>query len=264
MTTPERIGTQVGTEVAKAVGEVTKEVLSNLLGPPSAELGHRIGNSIAYWRSDNLLKLYTKLQKKYESSGFPKQALDRLPFGFKALIVEEGSREDDDSIQKLWVNLLGSAIDKGYSEQLKSIAQDLRNLTPLTVKVLMAIKHQNGERETPSEIDPIDRRISFQLASIENADLERAVAVIQKLGLVTGIGFKLDGYDLGINADDFSGEVRQLAEQIRSALTSHIEQPSSGANYVYDRKKTKSSGSFIWFPMELSVYGHHFIETCVD
>lgn len=264
MSTPERIGVEIGTEVAKAIGDATREALSNLLGPPSNEAGHLIGNSIAYWRTENLLKLYEKIQKKYENKGFPKKALSRLPFGFRAMIVEEGSKEDDDYIQKLWANLLESAIDKGYSEQLKSVALDLRNMTPLSVKVLMAIKHQRGEREVPKNINPNNRHHAFQLSYAENADLERAVAVNQKLGLVSAIGMKIDSYDLGLDPSSYSGEVRILADQLQRSLTSSLELPALASDYVYERKKTKASGDFVWFPMELTVYGLHFIQSCVD
>lgn len=263
MTSGEQFSVQVGAEVAKSIGEAAKEALMNLLGPPTAEMGQFVGDRIAYWRADNLVKVYEKFRYAYRHRQYPAEALARLPIGFRALIAEESSKEDDDDLQQLWANLLSAAVEDGYTDQLKSIAQDLQSMTPRSVKMLLAIEAQEGERKVPEKVDAFDRKYAFEVCAYSDAELERGLAVLSRLGMIAPVGDQISANEIVRSNLAISDKDVDLAKSIIGALLDYMEIPPLLSELNFRRLKTKNSGSFVWFQMDLSRYGKEFLKVCI-
>lgn len=138
MTTPE----QIGTEVAKGIGEAARDALSNLLGPPTTELGQWASDHIARWRASNLVGMYKRFKSKYEDQEYPKEAIDRLPFGFRVLLVEEASKEERGDIQEMWACLLKSALDGNLGEDPQVYVKVVSEFSPLMALCLRVVSQQ--------------------------------------------------------------------------------------------------------------------------
>lgn len=263
MSSAEQFGVQVGSEVAKAVGEAAREAITNLIGPPTKEAGMLAGDLIANWRAGNLVRIYKKFLLETDGLELPAEALKRLPFGFRELVLEQGSREDQPCLQDAWARLLATSVEQGYLEAHKSYANDIQSLTPLGAFILVAISKQGGA-SSPDKLDTEVLLASTRdLVERSDAEIEAALAILLKLGMLNVFPDKLDNWDVGSLNENFGDDVGALANAVRLILLDTVERSAFEPTKKY-RTIDLSGHKVMWFEMWLSPYGENFYSACIE
>jgi len=147
-------------EGSKAISEVSK------FGVKTLETGEKIGGFITrltginddsiigllndrvqFFRWEGQCRMADKYNKK-----FPKQLMQPIPPKFLIPILENASLEENDDLQDLWVNLLGSWTNAEYKEEKRMTYIDtIKFLTPQDAKILDIIyKYDRENRRTES------------------------------------------------------------------------------------------------------------------
>ena len=252
-----------GLEVAKNLGEAAKEVVINLFGPPTKELGMLFGDVIADWRAKNLVAVYQKFLKLSEALKLPPEALQRLPLGYRALVFEQSSREERASLQAIWAKLLATSLVEGYSEAHHSYAIDIQSLTPLGARILSAIHGQMGAIKFDPKLGAKLLVLTSDLVSQTDADLEASLAILLKLGMVAAFPDRLDKADLRSLNDEFGDDVGALANAVRLLMLDEVERPAFEPSRKF-QKVTLGENKYLWFDMTLSPYGENFFIACVE
>lgn len=262
MSTPE----QIGTEVAKGIGEAAKEIIVNLLGPSTSEAGLFAGDLVANWRMKNLIKVYEKASESFEGKKLPKEAIERLPFGFRALFIEEASKEDEDSVQYLWAALLKQALEQKLGDQPKLYLQVLQNFSPLMVLCLKAISEQQsqafaGQIRFVFGTDQPDRAKS--LAEFSDADIRVAIERLVQLGVLEKIKKRLE-LDMGMSRLGYFGRRSEPASQeglyqLAQATETFANEPEIGIESAVIRRKIPEFGEVVILALGVTHFGSKIV-----
>lgn len=268
MNSAEQFGIQVGSEVAKAVGEAAKEAMTDLIGPSSREVGALFGDKIAEWRLKNLIKAYERVKTRYPDSRLPKEAIERLPFGFRALFIEEASREENAEIQKMWAQLLITSLQGGYRDEYKAFAQDLRYLNPSLVLIIEAIRvqPQGYARQKLFEATdcPLSNEHAAVLAGYADEHIQANLASMLKLGIGSCLPNFIDNGDLGpLSSGYYETESAELAASVALAMQQSIPLQPPDPEKRYSKCVWRDELQGIWFDHELTAYGARFTSACM-
>jgi hypothetical protein len=132
---------------AKVAGESIEALAkaSGVLGPVKA-LADYLSAKIYYRHLPNLAAEATKAAKMIEALGLPRAAVpDKLVLS----ILEEGAREDDESMQERWANLIANAATVGTAEVRAAFPRILSELEPgeaAKLNLLASLVEQAGDR----------------------------------------------------------------------------------------------------------------------
>jgi len=111
------------------------ELMQKLLGRPAAELGGIWGDSLAVYRFKRRLRHLKRVQEMISDAGFEPQA---VPLKLLVPILQNGSLEEDDTLQDKWAALLvNAAHDEG--ETLAIFVNILSQLSGRDARVLEII-----------------------------------------------------------------------------------------------------------------------------
>ncbi|MEL6416811.1 MAG: hypothetical protein AAFQ15_17930, partial [Pseudomonadota bacterium] len=234
------------------------------------ELGVFAGDKIAEWRASNLAKVYIKFKEKYEGLSLPSEAISRLPFGIRALFVEEASKVESSDLQELWATLLVSSIEAGAPIEFENLLIDLRKLTPLSVKVLLLIQSQPREaqaikRNSYSRLDSVfsswafDADTMLSVFSESDKQIEAAFSNLIRLQLVRPSS---DVPDVSrITTTHFEAE--ELAVAISRLIEEYVALPTEEPEREFMRSTNDSGENVLFFRAEVSNYGYTLLEYCL-
>ena len=216
------VAKEVGVGFAEAVN--IGKILQGLFPAPIEEINKLLADRVMYWRAKQLLNLCKKLANKFDEAGIhsTKQISPKLAIK----ILEEGSLEDDDSLQELWANLATNAMNPDFKEEVRySFTDIIKSLTPLDVNLFIFIK--KNSREFIEE--------QFEETTVANYKwLERET-------IIKGTNTAINGYRLSI----FNLMRMQLVMPV---------QPGAilGGNYIDDRL------------IALTPFGDAFYKACTE
>jgi hypothetical protein len=127
MNTPEEQALELAKKCIEQVFEPYKDIVHNLLGPATNQIGLSLGDQVAFWRSKRLLRFLKDFYQFALDSGFKMKPIPpRLLFP----ICESASLEDEEDLYTRWIALLANAARTDYdSEILPCFPDILRQLT---------------------------------------------------------------------------------------------------------------------------------------
>jgi len=133
-------------EVTTITGSGTALFLATkLLGKPAAEVGELFTDYVRAWRLANLARIAEKLQTKLRGRGLPME-VKPLPTGIGLVLVEAASREDDETLQSLWANLLANHSDPQADVDLdKDLVEVIRQLSAVDARVMTYLSEQTPD-----------------------------------------------------------------------------------------------------------------------
>lgn len=197
---------KMGLEVAKAGLEKAKEFAGKLVTPAIEEAGGILQDTVKYWRVKNQVKILLKAKKYFEKKGLDPQ---HVPLKVLVPLLENGSLEDDESIQDKWAALLANAADPDTSDSVSpTFPQILKELSPKEVALLDKIYDEIVSR-------PDDERFTIQFEKqkivvhfrMPSEDFDVIVDNLSRLGLcqppTTGGGMTFREYSVVIRTYDF-------------------------------------------------------------
>ncbi len=128
-------------EIVKAVAQGTVEgafapfgkLVTNLLGPITEEMGHSLRDRFLAYRTSRTKRLLGRVQEIFEE-----QQIEPQPVRPKLLaaVLENGSLEEDDSLQDRWAMLLVNSSARRGKDLLPSASEILKQLNPWEVMLL--------------------------------------------------------------------------------------------------------------------------------
>lgn len=154
--------------ILEEITEPLKEFLSKILGPPSSELGEFLADRVRLWRFKQAMHILVEAQTILRSLGVNPQKVN-----LKTLIpiIEFGSLEEDESMQRRWASLLANAANPKYSPSIPpAFPEILKQLSPNDALVLDNI----FDTELPKL--PADR-ISWESGGVYVNGLESALGI---------------------------------------------------------------------------------------
>lgn len=137
-------------EVSKAVQEGSKAVTKSLevaekFGAfivrvtKDSELVGLVKDQLKFFRAENQFEMAKKYIERYGN-----QPMKPIPPKFLIPILQNGSLEDDNNLQDIWVNLLGSFTNKNYKGERRMAYIDIiKSLNPLDAHILKEIYEIN-------------------------------------------------------------------------------------------------------------------------
>lgn len=119
--------------------EKSGNFISKLTGVTDSGFLGIIEDKVSFYRYEIQCKLAEKYNKKYGN-----QPMQPIPPKFLIPILENASMEDDDSLQDLWINLLGSWTNEDYKEERRLAFVDIiKALTPTDALILKMFYNQS-------------------------------------------------------------------------------------------------------------------------
>jgi hypothetical protein len=152
-------------ELAKAVAEGTAEgltrslheIVRNLAGPISKEVGEYFGEIAVAWRlKKRALRIASLGQALISASVVSKRP---IPLKILLPLLNDASLEDDQELQDCWASLLASAADGDAVEITRAYVEILRELTSRDARLLQWIRHREPDLDAndPSRANNVDR-----------------------------------------------------------------------------------------------------------
>ena len=125
---------ELAKEAIKESIQAAKEFAGKLINPGLEEGGGIIQDTVKFWRFKNQINILLKAEKFLKDKGIEPKAV--LP---KTLVplLENGSLDEDDTMQNKWAALLANASATENSEVVKpSFPEILKELSPLEAALL--------------------------------------------------------------------------------------------------------------------------------
>lgn len=129
-------------EIAKAAQEASKfgqkalEIWDTYLGEISRDLIETVGYPVKTWKYKNLLKHFDKVRAIHDKRGLEGKPTP-LPPRYAIQLIENVSREDNETIQNMWAALTANATDPSKQININKILIDvLSKLEPLDTDIL--------------------------------------------------------------------------------------------------------------------------------
>jgi hypothetical protein len=95
-------------EAIEALYRPIESIVKTLAGPAAEEIGLTFRDSVQVWRLRRQVRLFERVKKLCDDAGIRPQAV-KLSFLFD--VVDNGSLEEDDTLQDMWASLLANAAD---------------------------------------------------------------------------------------------------------------------------------------------------------
>lgn len=111
--------------------------IGRVFGPAIEDIGAIAAQYTEYWKIRNALRLRDKLEEVIIERGHPE--LSELPLRIGLPLLDAALNEDDDTIQKLWANLLASAMtENDVVSVIKPFVEVLKQLDVADAEILNA------------------------------------------------------------------------------------------------------------------------------
>lgn len=194
------------TESAKAVQEVAKTTgkavdalaksgsffARHIDAPLEAAIG-RITDRLQYSREVNRARLFVRFQEEMQALGLDAKT-KKLPLGFAVDAIEQGSLEDDNELQDLWVRLLTNAAQtKSGVEPRRAYISMLKDFTALDAIVFDRIysldpsPHPDNLIRTtnlPDSVEEVTQVLATDLGVEPSDQVKVSISNLARLGLL--------------------------------------------------------------------------------
>lgn len=186
-------GPNLGSEIAKAAKSAidgTRELggfLKDVFGEGFLELGGSFSDAVKHYRWKNLIKIFDEAERIVETRKLEGKATP-IPPRIAVDLIEKASKEDNQSLQKMWAALIVNLGDpaSGVSPERKYV-DILAALDPLDAKVL---NYMGGQNWASSPAHFVNEMTLTKLIEVVGAD-ERATKValenLFRLGCVADV-----------------------------------------------------------------------------
>lgn len=127
-------GSKLGIELIEKSSDLTKWI-GKLVGLKDGEILGLMSDKLQFFRWERRCRMADKYNEKIGN-----QLMQPIPPKFLIPILENGSLEEDNDLQDLWINLLGSFTNREYKEEKRIAYVDIiKSLNPLDAKILSEI-----------------------------------------------------------------------------------------------------------------------------
>lgn len=199
-------------------------LVKQLFGKPVKEVGEIISDYVRAYRIQNLARIAERVQKTLRDRGLPWE-IKPLPTGIGLALVEAASREDNDTLQTLWANLLANHNDpESHVELDKDLIEVLRQLSTVDARLMTYLSEQTADIHTVLAGGFDVPRLAAALA-LTPTRLARSINNLWRLGclLQEAAGpHRLDGAGLHVvgptDASNVSYQLSPLGEAILHAV----------------------------------------------
>lgn len=156
-------GAKMGTELIKTTRDFAG-FCAKLTGLTDDSIIGLINDKIQFFRYNRQLRIAEEYNKKCGN-----QPMHPIPPKFLIPILENGSLEEDNDLQDLWINLLGNWTKKENIEKRKMTYIDiLKNLSMQDVKILDTVYKKAQEENSEIIFSMADNNMSDNSYSIKN------------------------------------------------------------------------------------------------
>lgn len=132
--TPEEQALELGKKAIEEVFGPYKQLVQNLLGPATTQVGLSLGDQLALWRSKRLVRFVRDFYEFASENGLK---MNPIPPRLLLSICEHVVLEDDEDLYTRWMALLANAADSDSElEVLPSFPDILKQLTATEARVL--------------------------------------------------------------------------------------------------------------------------------
>jgi len=190
-------------EIAKAVQEVAKTTQSAIevtrdaggfigryLDGPLMQMSLLIEDRLKYARTIRILRLRNKLEEELKTLS-PDAAIKPLPVNFAMSALEEGSFEEDDSLQDIWARLLANAIDAESDVTPRrahiSMIRDMSHLDALIFEAIYSVPESKQWAVITHEL-PHNAYLANEQTSKNSPqpseDIKISLSNLERLGLI--------------------------------------------------------------------------------
>lgn len=163
--TPEEV--RLAANVVKAVGELGKpmaqvaaDLLKNILGPASTEVGQMLSDNIAQWRARNVYHTLEIVHQQLTDAGMTPKV---LPRSFVVKVIEAVKDVDDSELQQLFAQLLSTAAPTGNQppRSIVALVESFDSEDAHAIKMIADGMIKSGYNEMPvvdlDKVDVLDR-----------------------------------------------------------------------------------------------------------
>lgn len=120
-------------------------LVKQLFGKPVQEVGEIFADYVRAYRMQNLARIAERVQKTLRERGLPWD-VKPLPTSIGLAFAEAASREDDDTLQTLWANLLANHNDPETQIELdKDLIEVLRQLSAVDARLMTYLSTQTAD-----------------------------------------------------------------------------------------------------------------------
>ena len=141
-------GSKLGVKTLES-GEKFGGFITRLTGINDDSIIGIFNDRLQFYRWEKQCKMADKYNKK-----FGKQLMQPIPPKFLIPIFENASLEDDEELQELWVNLLGSWTNVEYKAERRLTYVDIiKALTPQDAKILDTIYNYDKKNRRTEKIE---------------------------------------------------------------------------------------------------------------
>jgi hypothetical protein len=151
-------------ELVKSISEGTAagatkslhEIMLNLAGPASDELGQHLGERVREWRLEARALRIARRGEALIAATVKRRR--NVPLKVLLPLLHDAALEDDSELQDCWASLLASAADGDAVDITPAYAAILKELTPSDAKLLDWIRHRSPDpdKNDPSTADNVD------------------------------------------------------------------------------------------------------------
>lgn len=191
-----------------------------VFGPAIEAVGGILGNQLRSWQAANLDRLHKKWLKKREESGISEAAIKHLPFNLGTRLLTGASKEDDDTVQELWANLLKTATDPDSKIDVKRVHVELlESITAVEARILEFLWLRLSEKDNSPGIIQSTRISAFAEEKLGAFTLEDRVLALLNLSRLRCIRLAID--DFNLSRLDMAGQIitgRIDPDDIRDAI----------------------------------------------
>lgn len=131
--------------------KTAKEFLGKLINPALEEGGGILQDNIKFWRFKNQINIALKAKKFLAKKGIkPAKVSPKILLP----ILENGSLEEEESMQKKWAALLANSADPNKRYSVKpSFAEILKELSPIEVLLLDKMFDEANKNKNPNKVE---------------------------------------------------------------------------------------------------------------
>lgn len=142
---------ELAKEAIKQSFETAKEFVGKLVNPALEEGGGIIQDTIKFWRFKNQINIILKAKKFLEEKDIePTKVLPKTLVS----ILENGSLEEDATIQDKWAALLANAADPNKRYSVKpSFTEILKELSPIEIVLLDKMFDEVNQNKNPNKVE---------------------------------------------------------------------------------------------------------------
>ncbi len=159
---------------------------ATVVGPALTQLGQALGDQARLFRIRNLIRISDQLERILTEKDLNANHVRKVSLAVGLPLLEKASYQDDEVLQRMWANLLASAMEgSGADEQFSldiTYVEILHQLTRLDCEVLAHVVENGFRGKSPDgflvirPLDPMNIRDEF-VGQLAHLSLEKLVSL---------------------------------------------------------------------------------------